>query len=229
MSLLQFDGKLIDGLQFCAKAYSLFEEIRNQPNGISNLRMRTTNVEKKLLEEILPISRYIQTKYRTGRYISVCWIQGNQQFDAEVFEQGGYIDAGCYPAKSFLEVICAMHPNEYLSWELLEKKGGAFGLDGIRRLKKSKDIESEPVVYTNGEFVEFFSQLIIEQINKKVSIKYPENTTLIVSCSLNNLYTPDEWLLLQEMVISAEIEHNFREIFVYDTTTEYNFSLWSRR
>lgn len=229
MSLIQFDGKLIDGLQFCAKGYSLFEEIRNQPNGVSNLRMRATNVEKKLLEEILPICRYIQTKYRTGRYISVRWLQGNQQYDAEVFEKGGYIHAGCYPAKSFIEVTCAMHPNEYLSWEILEKKGGAFGLDGIRRIKKSKDIESEPVVYTNSEFVESFAQLIIMQINKKAAIKYPENTTLIVSCSLNNIYTPDEWLLLQDKVIAAEIEHHFREIFVYDTTTEYKFSLWPSR
>ena len=149
ISLLQFDAKLIDGLQFCTKAYSLFEEIRIQPNGVSNLRMCATDVEKKLLEEILPICKYIQMKYRTGRYISVRWLQGNQQYDAEIVEQGGYIDAGCYSINSFLEVTCVMHPNEYLRRELLEKKGGAFGLNGIRRLK-SKEIESEPVVYTNG-------------------------------------------------------------------------------
>lgn len=58
-SLSQFDGELIDGLQFCAMTYALFEQIRNSENGRSRLRMRKSKVEKKLIEELLPICKYV--------------------------------------------------------------------------------------------------------------------------------------------------------------------------
>lgn len=86
--LSEFDGKFIDGLEFCKKAYSLLEEIRSTETGISNLRMRASDLEKKLLEEILPICKYVQNSYRAGRYISICWVDGSQQYDAKVSESG---------------------------------------------------------------------------------------------------------------------------------------------
>lgn len=61
--LSQFDGELIDGLQFCAMTYALFEQIRSTESGPSRLRMRATKVEKKLIEELLPICKYVQAKY----------------------------------------------------------------------------------------------------------------------------------------------------------------------
>lgn len=146
--LLQFDGTLLDGLEFCSKVYALFEEIRCSDNGLSRLRMRPSLVEKRLLDELLPICRYVQVSYRPGRYISVRWINGSQPFDAELVQRGAYVSENFYPALSHLEVTCAMHPNEYLSRELLETKGGGFGLNGIKRLKNG-DIESVPVGYMN--------------------------------------------------------------------------------
>ena len=92
--LSQFDGELIDGLQFCAMAYELFEKIRCAEDGPSRLRMRATDVEKKLIEELLPICKFVQAKYRAGRYISVRWVNGSQQFDAEVFQTGKYVQEG---------------------------------------------------------------------------------------------------------------------------------------
>ncbi|MFH0934926.1 MAG: hypothetical protein V1879_06940, partial [Pseudomonadota bacterium] len=88
--LAQFDGHLIDGLQFCSMAYELFESIRNTPEGLTRLRRRA-RPEKKLLEEILPICKYVQTSYRPGRYISVRWINGSQQYDAELVQRGAYV------------------------------------------------------------------------------------------------------------------------------------------
>ena len=85
-SLSELDGVLFDGLQFCSKVYILFEQVRQAEDGPSRLRLRATGVEKKLIEELLPICKYVQAKYRAGRYISVRWINGSQQFDAEVRE-----------------------------------------------------------------------------------------------------------------------------------------------
>ena len=224
--LSQFDGELIDGLKFCTKAYALFEQIRNTENGPSRLRMRASDIEKKLLEELLPICKYVQTKYRAGRYISVRWVNGSQQFDADVVEAGACVQQNRLAASGYLEATCVMHPNDYLSRELLDKKGGTFGPEGIRRLK-TREIESKPVIRRNLEFVHSYSKLVLKQIEKKAGIKYPLNTTLIVQCSLNTLYTPDEWALLISAVHSGQPAHKFHEIFMYDVVSEYSCSLWS--
>ena len=225
--LAQFDGELFDGLQFCSKVYALFEDIRNSDDGPSRLRMRASMVEKKLIEELLPICKYVQSKYRAGRYISVRWFAGSQQFDAEVVQTGAYVEHGYFPAAAHLEVTCVMHPNDYLSRELLDKTGGAFGLDGLRRLK-SGEIESEPVTYLNQEFVQSYSKLVVKQIEKKAGIAYPPQTTLVVQCSLNTLYMPEEWEALVKEIRSQQPEHQFREIFMYDMTSEYSCSLWGK-
>lgn len=107
------DGQLLDGLAFCAKAYAIFEMARVEPGGIERLQRRTPNNEKRLLDEILPICRYIQTYYRLGPYISVCWRNGNQRYDAELFQSGEYVTRGYYEKSAYLEVTSAMHPNEH--------------------------------------------------------------------------------------------------------------------
>lgn len=220
-----FDDRLLDGLQFCSLAYKLFEQVRADPDGVSRLRMRVTDVEKKLLEEILPICKYIQTKYRAGRYISVRWKSGSQQHDAEIVQEGSYIDEGYYPSRSYLEVTCATHPNDYLSRELLDKQGFAFGADGLKR-HKDRSIESTPVVHTNQDFVERFAKRLLARILDKASKPYPENTSLIVSCSLDTLYMPDDWDCLHKLIVQSRPKHQFKEIYVYDITCEYSFSLW---
>lgn len=222
-SLSHIDGNLINGLQFCAQVYELFETIRATDDGRSRLRMRTSDIEKKLVEELLPICKYVQTKYRAGRYISVRWINGNQQFDAEVRQSGSHVDLDQMPEVGYLEVTCVMHPNDYLVRELLDNGGVAFGVEGVCRVKKTREILSEPLVRTNTDFIDSYCPLVLGQITKKAGIAYPIETTLIVQCSLNTLYDADEWDALVVKVRAGLPEHRFREIFIYDAISE-NFS-----
>lgn len=226
--LLQFDGKLLDGLDFCSKVYALFESIRSVEDGVSRLRLRPTRLEKRLLEELLPICNYVQTHYRPGRYISIRWIDGNQQYDAEVVQCGAYVTENYYPANAHLEVTCTMHRNEHLSRELLETKGGGFGLEGMHRLKDG-EIESLPVGYKNKEFIDSYANLLLKQIAKKERIAYPAETTLIVQCTLNTLYMADEWETLISQVRAGLSKSSFREVYLYDTVCHYSQSLWPHR
>ena len=66
---------------------------------------------------------------------------------------------------------------------------------------------------------------MLNQIRKKTNVRYPTNTTLIVQCTLNTIYTPDEWEMLLTEVRKRLREHGFREIFIYDTVSEYSGTL----
>lgn len=225
--LSNFDSKNLDGLDFCAKVYTLFEDIRNRPNGISNLRLKSTRLEKKIIEELLPICKYIQSKYRAGRYITVCWVDGNQNYDASVSEKGYYIEQGNYPEHSYLEVTCAMHPNEFLGRELLEKEGFTYGYNGLKR-NKDNSIESLPVSYTGLSFVKEDSEYILNSIKKKCRYKntYPDKTTLVVQAFLSTIYSIDEWKKLVEYVQESLPPSLFKEIFIYELTQDYSHSFF---
>jgi hypothetical protein len=222
--LTEFDGELLDGLQFCCRVYALYESIRNAPDGPSRFRRRPSRVEKRLLGELLPICTYVQASYRPGRYISVRWIDGPQTYDAEVEQRGAYVSDNFYPGKAFLEVTSAMHPNDFLGRELLEKEGFAFGNNGLRRLK-DRSIESVPVSYRNREFVEEFCKFILEQVEAKEKKAYPANTTLIVQCMLNLPYSSDEWSDLVGRVEEALPPSRFREICLFDSMRRFSHTV----
>jgi len=234
-SLSQFDGKLLDGLEFCSKVYKLFEEIRNSDGGITRFRIskRTvsneSSVEKKLHEELYPICRYVQASYRLGRYISVRWVDGYQSYDAELEQHGEGITQNIYPKKSYLEVTCAMHKNEYLAREILETKGEYSSADDLRRLKNG-EIESNAVSYTNNDFIDKDSTLVLDRISKKAKNKhYPENTTLIIPCYLRILYLSNEWDTFINKVKDSLPVNQFKEIYIYDSVCLYSKILYPNR
>ena len=88
LDLSTFDGRLLDGLNFCRKVYELFNQSRAGANGIANLRLRPTKLEKRLIEELIPLSRYVQARYREGRRIKIRWLSGSQPYDATLLLSG---------------------------------------------------------------------------------------------------------------------------------------------
>src|SRR5438093_379554 len=149
VDLSAFDGQLLDGLDFCREVYDLFDHIQKQPDGVARLRKRA-GVEKKLIEELIPIARYVQARYREGRRLKVRWLSGSQSYDAELWSWGGLVTHKCAPRKVLLEVTGSMHENEYLARQLLMTKGGSFGVKGISRDRKTGEVKSGPHVHTNN-------------------------------------------------------------------------------
>ena len=180
------------------------------------MRMRLTIVEKRLIEEILPIARYVQFKYKVGRNIKVKWVNGSQNYDAVIHQAATTVKTDEFPKECFLEATCAVHDNYHLSREHINNGNTVFGLDGLSRDKKSKTITSTPVVRSRRDFVHDFADIVINRIDNKSSKTYPDNTILVVECNLDTLYTDDEW---GEMInlIKARIQgHPFIEIFLCD-------------
>ncbi len=219
LSLL--NGRLRDGLIFCRKAYAIYENVRGSNGGVSRLRLRKNIVEKKLIEEILPIVRYIQLRYNQGKRIKVKWMVGNQPYDAYILLSGSQVTNLNIPKKQYLEVTTAVHDNEHLAREYLNNKGYVFGIKGVSRNKNTKEIESIPHVRINREAEDDFANIIIDRIEDKSKKNYPDKTTLIIQCMFSTYFIDTEWNYIIEKVRQADIKHKFCEVVLFDSNYNY--------
>ncbi len=227
-ALSTFDGQLLDGLDFCREVYDLFDAIQKSPDGVTRLRKRQ-GTEKKLIEELLPITRYVQARYREGRRLKVRWFSGSQPYDAVLWSRGGSVIHGMAPRKVLLEVTSSMHPNEYLARQLLMTKGGSFGVKGIARDPKTKIVTSEPHVHRNDEIETDLAAQILERLREKAAKNYPWNTVLIMQCFCNSLTLESEWKDAIQRVENARPSIPFREVFLIENVASLTSTLYGDR
>lgn len=220
-TLADFDNRLINGFAFCKKAYGLFEEIRRGAGGVERLRLRKGKLEKKLIEELLPIARYIQARYNHGRQLKVMWKDGTQNFDARLLSAGALVDRGLTPKVSYIEVTTAVHENDHIARNILHKTGGVFGPKGIKKDSQAGGYVSQPHVYDGEEHSEDLADKILERIKAKSKIKYPDSTALIIQCFLDTLFFEDEWENAIKKVKDGNVQHTFNEIFIFDSNHHY--------
>lgn len=203
--LPQFHDKWLDGLQFCANAYEMLEQLRQLPGGVSKIRLRSDEDAKKLVEEILPICQWLHSNYRPGRSIKVCWRNGNQNYDSEILQSGPLVDHGFFTQKAYLEITGAYRDGGSASYQL-------------RRLIDGGD--PAPAKFRSGrEFITDFSQDVLTEVRKKALKTYPSGCTLLVQCETRMLYMPDEWAELVDVVRVGLPVHKFEAIALCDPVT----------
>jgi hypothetical protein len=229
LDLSTFDDRLLDGLDFCKQVYDLFDQIRNGPDGIERLRLRPTKIEKKLIEELIPIARYVQARYREGRRLKVRWLSGSQRYDAVLWSSGGYVEHGIAPRKLLLEVTMSVHASDHLARRLLHERGGSFGVKGIAQDKKTGAITSTPYVHTNDELATDLAAQIINRLTGKAAKNYPFGTALIIQCVADMLILEPEWNDALDRVVKAQQHHAFREVFVFESVGLLSTTLYGRR
>ena len=223
------DGQLLDGLEFCRKVYDLFDRVGGGPEGTARLRLRPTKTEKRLLEELVPIARYVQARYREGRRIKVRWSSGSQPFDAILWSSGGLVKHHVAPRKLFVEVTTSVHPNEYLTRRLLHEKGGSFGAKGTCRDKKTGEIISKPHVHSNNELATDLAAQMLERIKSKGEKRYSSGTVLVVNCVTDSLILEAEWDDAIKQVNESQPHIAFREVFLLDLVMSHSATLYGSR
>lgn len=223
--LTEFDNRLADGLTFCKKVYALFAHIRRAPDGIARLRLRQGETEKKLIEELIPIARYIQARYSHGRRLKIRWINGNQQYDAYLLSAGPLVENGVVPRKVFVEVTTAVHEHEHIVRRMINDKGYAFGAKGIQLDKRTRIPVSKPHVYKNDEAQGDLAARLIGRIRKKTTIAYPRGTALVIQCFLDTLFLQDEWDDAISRLKDADVKHGFSEVFIFDSNHAYSATI----
>ena len=219
----------MNGLVFCKKVYALFEYIRITTDGVSKLRLRSGQTEKKLIEELIPIARYIQARYSQGRRLKVRWINGNQQYDACLLSSGPLVDRQPDLKRQYLEVTTAVHENDHILRRIIDKNGHAFSVKGIVPGSKAKKATSSPYVYSNNEPQEDLAGKLLERIRCKSAIRYPTGTILVIQCFLDTMFLEDEWNDAIERVKGACVEHRFQEVFIFDSNHHYSATIYGSR
>jgi hypothetical protein len=222
------DGRLFDGLDFCRQAYDLFDQVRRSPDGVKNLRLRPSKLEKRLIEELLPIARYVQARYREGRRIKVRWRSGSQPYDAVLWSWGAIVRHGMAPRRLLVEVTTAVHQNEHLARRLLQEQGGSFGVKGITR-DATGQIVSKPHVHVNDEITTDLASQVAACIRNKADKGYPFGTALIVQCVANSLTLESEFADAVDRVRAMHIHHAFREVFIFESISLTSATLYGRR
>jgi hypothetical protein len=210
------DNRAIEGFNFCKKAYQAFYRIRYSPDGLSRIRMRNDNAPKKLIEEVLPIARYVQAVYCPGRRIRVRWVDGNQNYDGIAYYSGDDVTKGTQPKKMYLEVTNAMHKKDYLHRRHLHEKGHVFGYRGIKFSKSTKHVESTPIVRKGYEHITELVDLVKQRIEEKENKKYPDPCALIVQYHTDTVILYDEWEAMTTALRTIPDRDRFREIFLME-------------
>ncbi len=140
-----------------------------------------------------PQPSWSESSCREGRRIKVRWFAGSQSFDALLWSSGGLVTHGVARRRQIVEVTTAVHPDDYLSRELLDKTGMSWGAKQIRRDKRTKEIVSEPYVYQGNERSVDLADQILKCLRRKSAKNYPTSTVLIVNCDSEGLLLEDEW------------------------------------
>lgn len=214
--LQQLDGRLLDGLAFCATVYDILEEIQGTPGGLEELRLLTSKRAKRLMEELLPLARYVQSRYGPGSRLRIRWAGGNQPYDAFVLGSGLEFERRPLPRREYVEVTTAAHKNDYLVREQLHRQGLTWGGRTAARNRTTREVTSEPSVYDRDERLAEHVAIIGAAIAEKTAKSYPKPVTLLVRCIFSLPVLEDEWAHVVKTLRERESKHAFREIVLLD-------------
>lgn len=230
LDLSTFDGKAMDGLLFCRRVYNLFEQVNKCPDSKARLRIRSQKLDKRLIEELIPLARYVQAQYQEGRRIKVQWFAGSQSYDAVLLSSGEKVIHGIAPKWLLIEITASYPDNDHFARRQLHEEGMTWGPKKISQDKKGK-ITSEPHVFINYERSEELAESIIKRIKDKTDKAYPPGTVLIINCfaGSGNLLLDDEWQRAVEIVKQAQVHSAFQEVFLIELVRSYSGTLYGNK
>ena len=206
VNLADIDGIELTAFEFIEKCEDARHYIHSQrdygrvvrdPRGYSNI--------KKLKDEIIPISLYLQYLRHIGNdleKLKIIWKKGNQKGDAQIFD-GKWL---------MLEVTTARHQNEYLVRHRVNQSGGSFTADGLT--KTNSGIESKPVVLDYGVNVKRYYAWVCEQIAKKSEGYRGGTIRLIVHVIQDGLILDSEIDDIEKHFSSFKLPGNIEHVFI---------------
>ena len=216
MDLSDFERRMASK-EFVKIAFDAFLKTRELETGISDLRLRTGDFNKKLVEEILPIAVFIGSFERVGLNVECQYFSGDQSYDARLYCDGLLVEKKSVLNEYYIEVSLACHPKDYLKRQATEQGVPVFGGNQIEKVNGI--ISSLPSVRTIDSIISEHFDFINQRIAKKASGSYPDNTYLIVPLFPDTLILWNEWTSIIGKFSSCITAMPFSGIFIYDTVS----------
>lgn len=167
--------------------FSTFDKFVSQEERTS-LRMLTYPDIKVFIEESYPLANFCNHFFSQEDSIKINQKVGNQSYDVKV--------DGCNKFE-YIEITNAINGHdERLRNGELDKTGSVPGVGGITvtgtKASRNQTVEFESIAVSHNEIKEEQKDLILQMVNKKSQIKYPDNTILIVAFHDNISFRTNE-------------------------------------
>jgi len=185
----------MDAYEFSKKVESRIEDLSKEEYLLKN-----SDDSKRLLEELLPISKLALALKQPGLEIDVEGYEGYDEAD------GLIIESGFRSRRLPIQVTCDYSYEEALRDEQIFKQGHTSGNGPIKRDKKTNEIESILVAVNSNEYIKKASNSIITLFNKKCQKNYTTKMVLIISFFEFKLSGLHNWSdLLKEISINQDL------------------------
>ena len=210
----QFGHSNLSAKSFAARAYRALEEL-----SIQDLRL-PKNDAKALIEEVWPLTVLLSHLDVPRRQVRCRYVGDTEGYDARITLRGHEVDRELLKPKYFVEVTTAASPVDYLRREALERNGGSFGGDDIRRVgsrRKGNDrIVSMPVVDHPSDVVRKTEGWVRTAIAKKGAKQYPSPCILLINARPGRSLALSQWVEIAENTRTDAEHTSFCSVFAVD-------------
>jgi hypothetical protein len=200
---------------FTGRAYHALESLT-----LEEYRMRTGDLAKPLIEEILPLAALVRKLDVPGRRARCKYYPGSGQFDAKLRLSGDHVDHGFARPEYYVEVTTAVSNKDYLRRESLHRYGSVFGGDSIyrkgSRSKGNDEIVSEAQVQDGEEPARQARFLVEECLRLKAAKGYPTPCILLINVIPEKRLSIEDWCHLTKAVVGAGGRDTFDLVFLSD-------------
>ncbi len=176
----QFRRSFLSVSVFVRRAYSAHESLCGK-----EIRARSAEGSKELIEEILPLSAFLKYLEIPNRNVRCRFKGGSEEYDAEIRISGPEVVRGHIKSQYYVEVTTATSPVDYLRREALDRYGGVFHDPEIRRIgsrKKCNDqILNQAVALDDKTEVENAIKWVKDRLQSKGDKTYPKPCILIIN------------------------------------------------
>lgn len=211
----RFSRSFLTASVFVQRAYTTLEQLSSQ-----EYLLRSKQVTKQLVEEIAPLAALLKHLERPDLGVHCRVFGGNSGFDAQIRFSGRPVEEGFLKPLYFVEVTCAVAPNDYLHREALATTGTVFGGDDIGRTGSRKrgdaKIVSKPVAVDMDAHVTALVPLVREALRSKSAKSYPAPCILLVNTTPDRPMSISDWARVAKEVAAAVDRQRFVATYLVD-------------
>jgi hypothetical protein len=220
-----FEGKLMNGLDFCKKVYDVVYNIRNGPNGDEAVALRDCPQLKDLVQKLIPLSKFVQERYGPNRRLKVRWLNGIGGYDAQVLSSGAFVGKRVWPRRQWVEITAIVHDHDPRFQPPPSKRELMFEFRGSSVNASTRKMGGLP---KDGSAEAGLAQKILEQVQTNGALRHPRHTVLVIECFLSNSFFQDDWERTIALVRGCQKRPSFSEIFVCDSIQGYSATIYGR-